>query len=106
MPKRDVTICGRSPAMKPGGATAIGASAVSRSSASRVPSGAGGGIHGGGPVTSSGARGPTPRSAGMRWRTVASVPWGGISPSRAPGLQVVEQRVEVGVRDPVAVAGS
>ena len=69
-----------------------------------LPSGAGGGIHGGGPVTSSGSRGPTPRSAGMRWRTVASVPCGGISPSRAPDGEVVEQRVELGGRDPVAVA--
>ena len=40
----------------------------------------------------------------MCWRTRATVPCGGISPSSRPAAEVVDQRVEIGGGHPVAVA--
>ena len=52
----------------------------------------------------SGSTGPAARSAGMRWRMRARVPWGGIVVVEPAGAQVVDEAVEVVRRHLVEVA--
>ena len=64
----------------------------------------GAGIHTGAVVTSSGANTPTVRSDGMCWRTRATVPCGGTSPSRRPWLRSSISVSRSRRRDAIAVA--